>query len=187
MYRKMLFLCLAMPAITLFFGVLLSSCHWNDDEFICGITFSASGVKNKDTVLLGTPVTFRVGTTAKTICAAPVFSNPFVSSAYAFKTCINWQNNMLPTSFRLTFDRSIVLEGDTVAAGADLLSQPVFKQYASFKAQASQCASQDYDLVINDTLMQKMVFQQGVHKAHFECNTSDNKRYESQLYVVFKQ
>ena len=182
MIRKAFLLCILMP----FCYLAISSCHWNDDEYVCGITFTASGVKQQDTVLLTTPVTFRLSTTAKTICAAPL-PNPFVFSCYAFKTCINWQNNVLPSSFRMTLDRSVVLEGDTIAAGTDLLAQPVFKTYVSFKAQASQCASQGYDLVMNDTLMQKMVFEPGVYKTHIECNTSDNKKYDAQLYVVFKQ
>lgn len=190
MFRKILLLCIAIPVVWLISGAVFSACRQvrvDDEAYVCGISFSADGAKNQDTVLLSSPPTFHISTSAKGSCMAPNISNPFIANSYAATRCFNWKNNLIQSSFHLSFDRSILMEGDTIAAGSNVLENYTFSQYAGFKAGPSQCNNQDHDLVIGDTLLQKMSFQPGTYRAYFNCLTTDGRPYEAHLYVIFKQ
>jgi hypothetical protein len=97
-----------------------------------------------------------------------------------------WQNDLDTVTFRLIFDKLIIVGNDTLFPQADALKHPAFKKYLPINNVEKGCKDLTYEIGTDDsTVLQHMVFDTGVYKATFTCTTTDGKALLAERYVRF--
>ncbi len=183
MYRKSLFV-YSLLAVVYLSCVLLSCIERTryKDVYACDVNFQSSGSARGDTAIFAPNTSFMVWANPSVTCFRPGFQS-FINASYATNLKNAWKTGLLVSSFKLSFDRMMVVEGDTLQPGANLLEQTTFKQYAAFAK--DDLYEMGYKLRISDTLMSKMDFAAEPYIATITGNTTDNRQFSKQLTVVF--
>jgi len=199
MARKLLIL-FAAYFISLF-ALIAHSCV-PDKKRICDIEFGGKTPSYyqsiKDSVALNAPqdtatITDTTGLYVagpdpyQKTCCAP-FNNPLVSSCYAFKKGLLWQNDLVPWTFNLSLDRQIAIGNDTVAAGVNILEVPGFQNQTHFvRNDKNHTHSREFTLAFPKTLLSYMNVDTNIYIATFSCYTTDSLHFTKTLPVRFRK
>ncbi len=183
MTRKILLLLLLLPACLYSLNGLLSCKLTPYDAWVCKMTLYADGKTEKDTVDIIT--THNLYFTAFPQATCSHWSIPGISTAYASKRCANWQNGIDSTSIKLTLNRALVCDTDTIAANTNLLSHPSFSRYAAFRKSSGDCAGIVYTLRCTDALLNATLRNTGYYTMYASCSTTNGQLLTDSLVVLW--
>ena len=131
-----------------------------------------------------TSVGFRVTANPGEDCYIPSFS--FISACYATTKCVKWQNEIVHSSFKLIFDKQIIIFKDTFPPGTDLFQKAGFSKEVAVKKGYSECKSILYEIKFGSALLSQTKFEQGIYKATFTCSTNDNRIFTKNRDFIFR-
>ncbi|HEX4887630.1 MAG TPA: hypothetical protein VFV37_06245 [Luteibaculaceae bacterium] len=106
------------------------------------------------------------------------------TEAYATTKCAKYVNHLVASSFVLSFDRPIVVDNDTLEPGANALSAEGISNLIDVRVE-EDCEFVFGRMEWRDELRQKMVFEPGVYRCDFSCETTDGKRFQKSIEVIF--
>ena len=153
---------------------------------ICDVNFSGSKNLNaeRDTIT-GNTIRFLVTTILNTeICQFPNFS--FIQNSYALTKCAKYQNEILTTSFQISFDRNLIISNDTVPANSNLFENQVFRSNTEIiKNDQYDCKYLTYEITLSPNLTSNVKFEPGIYFVNFICNTNDGKTFNKYRQIVF--
>ncbi|MCC5916605.1 MAG: hypothetical protein JJU02_04685 [Cryomorphaceae bacterium] len=109
------------------------------------------------------------------------------NSAHATTKCAKFTNRLLKTSYKISLDRPIVFDGDTIGSTTDLLSVSRFKDLTQITINEEECEEfVTSEIIFTTELTNKIQFESGVYEVTFKCSTSDNREFEKTRHVIFK-
>ena len=154
---------------------------------ICDIEFR--GLKYKYPAVQPDPMTTDVGFTVlaspdKTCYIQPTFN--LISTCYATTKCAKWQNEILQSSFKLTFDKQVIISGDTILPNTDLFQLSSFINGVQVVKDKFECKGIEYTITFSTDLLNKTTFENGLYNVTFTCNTNDSRTFTKQRQVIFK-
>ncbi len=118
-------------------------------------------------------------------CMAP--SNPFVNSCYAVpRPCARWKNDVKTSTFHLSFNKWVVVNGDTLLPGKNFLEHALIDGMGRFVREGG-CNDLTFMLELNEAILQKVVFDTGYYTAKFKCQTTDGKDLVGEVVNNFYQ
>lgn len=121
-------------------------------------------------------IVFEIGPKYDFVAALAIFQNP----TYALSCGMEYQNSLLETSYAITSNQTIVVEGDSVKIGENWLANDNVKKYARyFKNSNNQMF-----IELNDDFKDNSLIENGEYRFYFECETSDNKTFMDSVDVV---
>jgi hypothetical protein len=184
MTRKILLLLLLLPAGLYCLNGLLSCTLTPYDAWVCKMDLYADGKTDKDTVDI-LPTRYLYFTAfPQTTCGR--WSIPGVSTAYANKRCANWQNGIDSGSIRLSLNRPLICDSDTIAANTNLLSRPSFTRYTRFRKTSGDCSGIVYSLQCTDELLNATLRNTGYYTMYASCNTTNGQLLSDSLTVLWR-
>lgn len=175
-----------------FFGVLLfSACEGflKYDSTICDIQFS--GLQSDWNPSGDAPDTFgdRIGFKIVAIESSPTCYFPAIqvfNSAYATTKCADYQNQLLTSTYQISFDRPFVLNNDTIEHNTDLLGVSEIKALTEIDIEAI-CNLVSSTIIFKPELIDQIEFEAGEYLVTFKCSTSDNRDFLKKRKVVFQE
>ena len=166
--------------------LILTSCGLSYDASICDIelrnrVFSSPDIQ-PDT--MNAQVGFTIIGFPNENCRRP--SKIDLSSLlYATTKCARWQNEIVESSFHLSFDKQVILSGDTISPNTNLLNVPNFRQGVTVLKDDSDCKYIMYTIDLSASLFDNLIFEQGIYSVSVGCNTDDGRSFMKQRQVVF--
>lgn len=116
------------------------------------------------------------------LCYDP--SSSLISSCYALSSCASWQNDFIPNSLTLSFDREIVFQNDTISENVDLLTIPDIQAQIEVSS-IPDCDIYYINMLFSQELTEELIFLEGEYEAHVSCETSDGITFNKSRLVVF--
>lgn len=110
----------------------------------------------------------------------------FIAPCYATTKCAKWQNEIVQSSFKLSFDRQLIIFNDTILPNIDLFQNTSFVNAVEVSKYDSECKSIEYYIKFKPDMLDDITFEKGIYKATFICNTNDNKIFTKLREVIFK-
>jgi len=186
MFRRSLFLLVAMPLALAISGIL-DSCGplLRYDGYVCSILLRADFDASIDTPEVTASRHLVVEARAQSVCFVP--PPKLINSAYAMTKCAVWKNGIDSTSFDLRLDRDLIVESDTIPANTNLLARESFARYTKFSKRASECKALTYELPFPSELLNAMGVDTNVYLLALSCRTTDNKPLSDTLPVLFRK
>lgn len=114
----------------------------------------------------------------------PTFN--LISTCYATTKCAKWQNELLQSSFKLSFNRQLLISNDTIFPNTDLFQNSSFVSGAHITKDNSECKSIEYTITFSSDLLNKTTFEQGIYNATFTCSTNDGRTFVKNRQIIFK-
>jgi hypothetical protein len=186
MKLKLLFILVLYWATIIFMAMFQSCGLLSFDATICDIEFRGLErypIVQQDTMT--TDVSFAVIAYPGEIGSiGPTFN--LVSTCYATTKCARWQNRILESTFKMSFDRQVIIAGDTILPDTDLFQLPAFTNGIQILENDRHCKSIDYAIVFGSELLNQISFENGMYTVSFSCSTDDNRTFLKQRQVVFK-
>ena len=154
---------------------------------ICDIEFL--GLKYKYPDVQPDTMTTDVGFTVvaypnQTCYIQPTFN--LNSTCYATTKCAKWQNEIVQSSFKLTFDKQVIISGDTILPNTDLFQLSSFINGVQVDKDKFECRGIEYKIIFSTDLLKKTTFEDGLYNATFTCSTNDSRTFIKQRQVIFK-
>jgi hypothetical protein len=115
-----------------------------------------------------------------------------ISTCYATTKAPRWKNKILTSSFKLSFDKQVVLFGDTIYADSDLFQVSNFVAGIEITEERhgpyddSLETAIEYQINFTSSLLDSLTFENGIYNSNFSCSTDDNRTFTKQRAVVFK-
>lgn len=183
MLRKSLLLCVIVPPLYIAYTFILG-CK-SSKVGICSVTLE----DGSDTAVISKIFRFSVSATPENgnLCSAPA-GNFFMGTCYAFIKCYSWTNALDTTTFRLTFDKKMLVGKDTLRENTNVLGHSLLGTIRSTSRYGSGngCSIVNYEIGSSDTaVMRTMTFDTSIYKATFTCTTTDGKALLAECYVRF--
>jgi len=188
MKLKVLFIFTFILTITIILTAL-QSCEdlFSYNASICDIELTGLNYKYPDVQpdTMTTTVGLRVTAYPNQSCyILPSFN--LISTCYATKKCANWQNEIMQSSFKLSFDKQVIISGDTILPNTDIFQKSNFTSGIEVKKDDWDCNYIGYTITFGSDLLNQMTFEQGIYNATFTCNTNDNRTFVKQRQIIFK-
>lgn len=157
------------------------------DATICDISFG--GLNSDFATNSAQPDKFsgRIGFEIQSISKSPTCLLPTIqlfNSAYATSKCAVFQNQLLKSSYELSFDRPIILNGDTINSNTNLLAITNIAGNTDINLD-EDCKFVTSTIVFRQELIDQIVFELGDYLVTFKCSTSDNKTFLKTRRVIF--
>lgn len=184
MTRKILILLLLLPACLYSINGLLSCSLAPYDAWVCKMSLYVDGNTEKDTANMLTVRYLYFTAFPQATCSH--WPLPGLNTVYASKRCANWQNGIDSGSIRLTMNRPLVCDNDTIAANTNLLSHPSFSKYAGFRKSSGDCVGMVYSLRCSDALLNATWQNTGYYTMYASCNTTNGQLLTDSLIVSWK-
>lgn len=118
-------------------------------------------------------------------CYTPQRLN-LLSTCYATKKCVDWQNQFLESSFKISFNKSMVVSGDTILPGTDIFQVPSIRNGMEIIKSSFDCISIQYLIKFTDDLYTKVGFEKGQYNVTFSCSTNNGLHFSKERAMVFK-
>lgn len=185
MKRKVLFLA------AVFYGVAIilsgfQSCDFGYDAFICNIDFF--GYKNysfsKEPDDLTSTIKFIIEADNNCKTASILQNINPINACFATHKSARWQNDIVESSFNLSFDKQIIIKNDSIKPGMNILAN----EYVKLNSKIDKKSHSNYiesTITFNDTLRSQMIFDSGIYTATFTCETTDGKHLAKKRKIVF--
>jgi hypothetical protein len=189
MKQKFILITVIHLTVSIFLTVL-QSCQdlFTYDASICDIEFrglTSTTFPDIQPDTMTKDIGFVITSSLGNICSIrPSFN--LVTSCYATTKCAKWQNEFVQSSFKLSFDRQVIISGDTIAPNTDLFKEKAFTKGVEVKKSDFDCKYIKYTITLNSDLQNQTVFEQGIYNVSFTCNTNDSRTFNKQRQVVFK-
>lgn len=114
----------------------------------------------------------------------PTFN--LISTCYATTKCAKWQNEIVQSSFKLTFDKQVIISGDTILPNTDLFQLSNFINGVQVVKDEFECKDIEYTITFSTDLLSKTLFENGLYNATFTCSTNDSRIFIKQRQVIYK-
>ena len=108
------------------------------------------------------------------------------NSAYATTKCAEFQNQLLISTYRMSFDKPFVLNNDTISANTELLSIPAIAAGTDITVK-EDCDFVDSRIIFSSVLTNQMQFETGEYEVTFTCSTSDGRNFTKTRRVIFAE
>src|SRR5690606_14036484 len=108
------------------------------------------------------------------------------SSAQATSKCAEFQNQLLISSYQISFDRPFVLNEDTIPTNTELLSIPLINSGTDITLEEN-CDFVDSRIIFRSVLINQMQFETGEYEVTFTCSTSDGRNFTKTRRVIFAE
>jgi len=109
-----------------------------------------------------------------------------ISTCYATTKCARWKNEILQSSFELSFDKMLIISSDTIPPNTNLFQVSSFLNGVEILKEDDDCKFVVYTINLTSNLLNQISFEQGIYTTSFICKTSDNKVFSKQRPIVFK-
>ena len=188
MKRKVLII-FSLYFISLISLIWMQSCEnvLSYEARICDLEFYGinSNYLNNQVDTLTEDIGFSIIADSKENCYVWPSSN-IISTCFAATKCAKWQNEILPNSFELRFDKVLLILNDTIAPNTNLFQIPAFIEGIEIQKDEDDCKSVNYNIYLNNSLANQITFEQGIYRATFICKTNDNIAFNKKRQIVFK-
>jgi hypothetical protein len=108
------------------------------------------------------------------------------NSAYATTKCAEFCNQLIQSTYELSFDKSFVLDGDTISPNINLLSIQQFIGLTDIEIN-EECKFVTSAIIFRQELTDKMQFDTGEYLVTFNCSTNDNRSFTKTRKVIFEE
>jgi hypothetical protein len=178
--------------IALYFGlgVLINSCGlFQYDAKICDIRFTALNsthlLNYQDVDRFEDKIGFEIWSDeSKSSCYLPDFQ--LFNSAYALTKCANYNNKLLKSTYELSLNRPIVVNGDTIYAYTNLLAIPDILGATDIEID-EDCNFVTSTIIFRQELVDRITFEPGQYLVSFKCSTDDSKSFSKSRRVIFNE
>lgn len=179
--------------ITIIYFVLavgtFSSCNLQYDATICDITFTGLNSTYRTDTQQPDRFIDKIGFEIRSVrnyqtCYTPNFQ--FVNSANAMTTCARFQNELLKSTYELSFDRAVVLNTDTIAPNTNILANQAVLALTDIEIYVD-CKWVTSTIVFRQELIDQITFESGEYMVDFKCATNDGKTFLKTRQVVFEE
>lgn len=181
MKRKIYFILLTYVSLS-FCSLIFHACR--KTSRLCTIQFDSIPDTGEPDSLISKIHFVVYAYSAPNCCIPGNFS--LITPCYAFTVCQNWQNYLLQKSFNLSFDKSIVVAGDTVSSGDNLFKNLTIASEMEIVRDEYDCKGVRYDITFSDELRNQMTFEEGIYNATFTCMTNDSILLMKKRMMVFR-
>lgn len=186
MTQKVIILVVGYFALGIF---TFTACVTKYEATICDIQFTAHhyiGVpEHSEPDPFGDEIGFAIRSKpASQICLQPSFQ--VFSSAQATSKCAEFQNQLLISSYQMSYDKPFVLNNDTISANTELLSIPAIAAGTDITIEES-CDFVDSRIIFSSGLTNQMQFETGEYEVTFTCSTSDGRYFTKTRRVIFAE
>lgn len=180
-----------LTAIYFALGILsFGSCEWllSYKTSICDIEFTGiHSIWNPDA---SEPDTFgdQIGfgilavETSPTCHFGPL---PVFTTAYATTKCAKFQNEILASTYQLSFNRPFFLDGNSITPNADILDIPDISSLTDISINVD-CKFTTSEIIFQPALIDRIEFETGEYEVTFKCSTSDGLDFTKTRKVIFK-
>jgi hypothetical protein len=183
MIRKSLSLLLLFAGAVLFISIGQSCRPHYYDLYVKNVNLYGTDYYNPaDSATFTDTVVFAVRPEGKNECCYQ--GNPFISSCYAHAVIKRWKNEIVPSSFKLSFNRGFSIGGDTVLPNTNILALPAFAQHSFVKIDND--AEAPYVMGISDSLRSKMKLDSLPYIVTFSCTAGSGSNFSDNMTAVFK-
>jgi hypothetical protein len=154
---------------------------------VCDIEFYGLGSKRFDVQpdTMTTDVGFVILAHPSQICHIQPAIN-IISACYATTKCAKWQNEILPSSFKLSLNKQVIISTETIPANTDLFRNSHFIAGVYIAKDKSDCKNIEYTIKFSSDLLNKTIFEEGIYDVTFTCNTNDRRTFVEHRQAVFK-
>jgi hypothetical protein len=162
------------------------SCDWRYDATICDIDFISINQSFDSPDDLTEEIGFEIWSQTSCQSAFNLKNLSLFQSCYANTKCADWQNGLDISSYQLTLDRQIIFENDTLDSNTDLLKVENILSEIDITIN-EECKIVTSSIIFSRELKTKLDFEYGEYTVFFRCKTTDNREFEKELIVIFKE
>jgi len=101
-------------------------------------------------------------------------------------TCARFQNELLKSTYELSFDRAVVLNTDTIAPNTNILANQAVLALTDIEIYVD-CKWVTSTIVFRQELIDQITFESGEYMVDFKCATNDGKTFLKTRQVVFEE
>lgn len=180
MVRKALIILFLLPVAG---AAIMMSCG-KTEAYICN--FDRVYIDRDSVIPFSKPMTITIEVSNKYArnCFAPV-ANPFITGCYAMQPpCIKWMNDIKWSTLKMSFDRPMVINGDTLHTGENFLTHPLIDGQNKFKRE-NGCHNITYTQILGEETVKKMVFDTGLYTMKVYCETTDSRVIENTYTTTY--
>jgi hypothetical protein len=106
--------------------------------------------------------------------------NLIQSDCYATSCAIEYINSLQNSSYILTSNKGIIVEGDSIKPGENWWTNARIKKYIHY----FQNANDVWYIEFKDDFKMNSTIEKGNYKFYFECQTDDNKTFNDSINIV---
>jgi hypothetical protein len=186
MIRKLIVIILGFYGLAILTS-LLQSCDCYD-TFINHIDLYGINNKSWDTEPddLSKSFGFNIRADYTRISANIIRNINIINSCYAFSKCAHYVNDLVDSTYSLSFDKLILIKNDSIKPENNFLQNSIIKPNIKISKGVDSHAIYS-TILLTDSIYSKMITDTGVYIATFRCKTTDGKELQSQRKVRFRK
>ncbi len=169
--------------IFIIIAAINNSCFIDKEEYICNINLTA--YQTQKSPELPYQLKFMVyGAYWGNSCSLPKIK--LTQSCYAFTQCVDYQNELVPSTFEILFDKPIYYKNDTIPENTNLLKVPQFADHFDIETQ-NECSKKVSYITFDTDISEFMDFEGTIYVVLFKCTTSDGRNLSAEAKLQIKQ
>jgi hypothetical protein len=109
-----------------------------------------------------------------------------IPKAYATVECYEWHNDLVISSFSMSFDKNVLFDSEIIEPGTDIFKLESIKNY--ILTERYEWISLDYSIKFSAEIEDRLAFEAGEgYTVYFSCETTDGLRFNKSTTMIIRQ